>query len=97
MREAREVTADAAGLKKSREELGAANRKAMEAQVALTKERTARLAAEALINPARAAQNSAEAEAKKLEGEVARLKAKLIAAENALERSATRKAPATTR
>ena len=92
-KEANEVVADTAALRRSREELVAANRKAMEAQTALNKERAIRSAAEAPIAEARAAQQAAEAETKKVTAELARLKAKLITAENALERSATRKQP----
>lgn len=86
-----EVESEAANLRKTRAELAAANKKAMEVQVALTKERTSRVAADAMIYEARGAQQAAEAEAKQLGLELARLKQKLIAAENALERSATRK------
>ncbi len=92
--EVREVAADAAGQRKNREELGAANKKAMETQVALTRERASRIAADAMVNESRAALQAADAEVNRLGSELARLKAKLIAAENALERSATRKAPA---
>jgi hypothetical protein len=92
-REVSEVVADTASLRKSREELVAANRKAMEAQSALNKERATRVLAEAPIAEARAAQEAAEAENKKLTAELARLKQKLIAAENALERSAMKKPP----
>jgi hypothetical protein len=89
-KEADEVQADIVGLNKARQELAAANRKAMEAQVALNKEKTARQAAEAAIAPSRVAQEKAEADSRRLAEEVARLKAKLIAAEDALERSARR-------
>ncbi len=92
-REVEEITSEAAALRKVRAELAAANKKAMEAQVALTKERTSRAVADTMIGEARAAQQAAESEAKQLGLELARLKQKLIAAEAALERSATRKVP----
>ena len=90
-RDANEVQTDVVGLRKAREELSAANRKAMEAQAAFNKERSNRQIAEATISAALGTQREAEADARRLTEEVARLKAKLIAAEAALERSATRK------
>ena len=85
-REALANAADSASLRKARDELLHANRKAMEAQATLKRERDAKTVADKQL---------AEAQAKTgaLEAEVSRLKAKLIAAENALERAATRKAP----
>ncbi|MHB8877648.1 MAG: PilZ domain-containing protein, partial [Myxococcaceae bacterium] len=91
-REAAEVLADAQTLRRSREELVAANRKAMEAQAQLNKERAARVTLEADLAVSRAGQRAAEAEGSKATAEAARLKAKLVAAENALERSAARRA-----
>jgi len=90
-REVEEINSEAVALRKVRVELAGANKKAMEAQVALTKERTSRGVADQMISEARSAQQAAESEAKQQSLELARLKQKLIAAEAALERSATRK------
>lgn len=90
-REIEEINSEAAALRKVRGELAAANKKAMEAQVALTKERASRGVADQMISEARSAQQAAESEAKQQSLELARLKQKLIAAEAALERSASRK------
>ncbi len=92
------MRADALALKKVREELTDANRKAIESQAALTRERREResLAArvaelesqpppEPVAAPA-AAESTAEVEA--LRKDVAKLKAKLVAAENAAEAAA---------
>lgn len=89
---ANELVSEAASLKKLREELGLANKKAMESNAALTRERASRMAADEMIREARGQQQAAVAEAKLLSAEIARLKQKLIAAESALERTAARKA-----
>ncbi|MBL8957592.1 MAG: PilZ domain-containing protein [Myxococcaceae bacterium] len=86
-REAASNAADVASLRRAREELLQANRKAMEAQAQLKRERDAKVLADKTH-----AETAARAQA--LEAEVSKLKAKLIAAENALERAAARKAPA---
>lgn len=86
-KEAQASAADSASLRKARDELLQANRKAMEAQAQLKRERDAKA-----VSDKAHAENQARVIA--LEGEVSKLKAKLIAAENALERAATRKAPA---
>lgn len=83
-KEAASNAADVASLRKAREELLQANRKAMEAQAQLKRERDARAIADKGL-----AETTARAQA--LEAEVSKLKAKLIAAENALERAASRK------
>ncbi len=89
-REAAASTADAASLRKAREELLQANRKAMEAGAQLKRERDAKVVTDKALS-------EATARAQTLEAEVSKLKAKLIAAENALERAAARKAaPAAT-
>jgi ABC-type transporter Mla subunit MlaD len=85
-REAREFAADAAGLRKAREELASANKKAMEAQAAANKEKTDRAAMEAKYADLRGAYQQLNLERTALKEEVQKLKAKLIAAENALER-----------
>ena len=85
-KEAAANAADSASLRKARDELLQANRKAMEAQAALKRERDAKVVSDKALA-------EAQAKAAALEGEVSKLKAKLISAENALERAATRKAP----
>ncbi len=90
-REAVANAMEANGVRKAKEELMAANRKAMEAQAGLTKERNRAAAAEASVAEARVAQRAAEAEIERLKAEAARLKSKLVAAETALEKMATRK------
>jgi hypothetical protein len=92
-REMREFQADAAALRKSREELAIANKKAMEAQALANKERGARVNAEKQLQEARSTRGGDAQDLKRLteenaelHDEVKRLKQKLINAENALER-----------
>lgn len=84
-REAQALAQDASSVRRAREELLVANRKAMETQAALKRERDAK----AVTDKALA---TATAEVEQLKAEVSKLKAKLVAAENALERAATRRA-----
>ena len=91
------LRADSMALKKVREELVDANRKAIESQASLTKERREREALTARVAelerrpaapaPAPAAKASSD-ELEKLRADVAKLKAKLVAAENAAEGAA---------
>ncbi len=83
----------------ARDELLVANKRAMEATASLARERQARVVAEVALAEERAqdkvSADEAEGlkdEAQRLRDEVARLKAKLVTAENALEKMATRKA-----
>jgi hypothetical protein len=85
--------AAALNVRKAREELMVANRKAMEAQTAFSKERAARQAAEKTSVDDRAAREAAERETAQIREEMARLKTKLVNAEAAIERMSTR-APA---
>jgi len=86
--------ADAMGLKKVREELVDANRKAMESQASYMKEKRERESLAARVSelesrpppPAKGAASSDEVE--KLKADVAKLKSKLVAAENAAEATA---------
>jgi hypothetical protein len=84
-REAQALIADAGSVRRAREELLVANRKAMESQAALKRERDAKAVADKSLA-------EATSEVEQLKAEVSKLKAKLVAAENALERAATRKA-----
>lgn len=88
-KEAAANAADTASLRKAREELLQANRKAMEAQAGLK-----RLTDAKVVSDKQLAEQSARITS--LEQEVSKLKAKLIAAENALERAASRKASTAT-
>jgi hypothetical protein len=96
-REAREFASDSAGLRKAREELAVANKKAMEAQSLSNKERNVRAGLERELADLRATHEIEVDERKRLTEEVQRLKSKLIAAENALERMPRRAAPPTRR
>lgn len=91
-REAKGMAADTAGLRKSREELASANKKAMEAHASATKEKAARQALEKQLTELKAAHAAALADRQELAEEVAKLKSKLIAAENALDRMPRRTA-----
>jgi len=90
-REATASALEASSSRRAREELMSANRKAMESQAALTKERNARMAAEKQIGDSQASEVAAHQENESLLGEVTKLKAKLVAAEDALERMASKK------
>jgi hypothetical protein len=101
-REAREFAQDVAALRKSREELAIANKKAMEAQALANKERGARVLAERQYQEFRNTQGKGvedalrlAEESAELRDEVKRLKQKLIAAENALEKASRRPAAPT--
>jgi hypothetical protein len=109
-RDAEGALNDASNVRRAREELMQANRKAMETQTALSKEKAARTAAEQELEKAKAAADQASeelmrvtadlaeaqagagvaAENLKLKEEVARLKAKLVNAEAALEKMMSR-------
>jgi len=90
------LRADAIALKKVREELVAANRKAMESQASFMKEKREREALAVRVSelesrpppaaPAKGVASSEEVE--KLRADVAKLKTKLVAAENAAEAAA---------
>jgi hypothetical protein len=84
-KEAQANAADVASLRKAREELLAANRKAMEAQAQLKRVSDAKAVADREL-----IEQTAEANA--LRAELSKLKAKLVAAENALERAAGKRA-----
>jgi len=95
--EAERLRADANALKKVREELVDANRKAMESQASFMKEKRERdqlaaRVAELESQPKPAAPSKAAAansdEVEKLRADVAKLKTKLVAAENAAEAAA---------
>ncbi len=90
-REAAASALEASSSRRAREELLVANRKAMETQAALNKERSGRLAAEKAAAEAHAAEQAAQEEVQRVKAELARLKGKLVAAEDALERAASRK------
>jgi hypothetical protein len=91
-REATASALEASSARRAREELLTANRKAMESQASLTKERNARSSAEKQIADAQAAELAAHQENERLLGEVQKMKQKLVAAEEALERAAAKKA-----
>lgn len=91
-REAREFAADAASLRRAREELALANKKAMEAQALANKERTGFAALEKQYADLRGAYHQLNLERTQLKEEVQKLKNKLIAAENALESRARKPA-----
>jgi chromosome segregation ATPase len=92
------LRADTMALRKVREELADANRKAIESQASLTKERREREALAGRIAelerrppapaPAPPAAKASGDEVEKLRADVAKLKAKLVAAENAAEGAA---------
>ena len=94
VREAKAAANEAAAVRKAREELALANRKAMEAQSALNKERNGRLAAEKALSETRAALEPLQEQNKKLAEDYARLKARLVAAERALDSRPAVKKPA---
>jgi chromosome segregation ATPase len=83
---------DSTAVKKVREELVDANRKAMEAQASFQKERREREALQARLAEAESRGRSVDSadaeELEKLKGNVAALKRKLVAAENAAEAAA---------
>ena len=89
------LRADTFALKKVREELVDANRKAMESQASYMKEKRERESLAARVAeleshpraPAKAAAASSD-EVEKLRADVAKLKSKLVAAENAAEAAA---------
>jgi hypothetical protein len=85
-----ELESTSTNLRKLRDELGLANRKAMEAQGALNKERRLREDLEARVAVADKKTAQATAESERLKGDLASLKRKLMAAEDALEAAATR-------
>ena len=92
--EVERLRADAMALKKVREELVDANRKAMESQASYMKEKREREALTARVSelesrpaPSPKGGGSSE-EVEKLRADVAKLKAKLVAAENAAEAAA---------
>jgi hypothetical protein len=89
-REAEAAVSEAANVRRAREELMHANRKAIEGQTALGKERTTRQAAERALADERAALAAAQDEARRLKDEMTRLKQKLVQTEAALERMASR-------
>jgi hypothetical protein len=91
-REATASALEASSARRAREELLTANRKAMESQASLTKERNARVSAEKQISEAQAAELAAHQENERLLAEVQKMKQKLVAAEEALEKAAARKA-----
>jgi len=92
--EAERLRADAIALKKVREELVDANRKAMESQASFMKEKreretlAGRVAELEKRPPAAASSGASSAEVEKLRADVAKLKTKLVAAENAAEGAA---------
>ena len=93
--EVERLRADSMALKKVREELTDANRKAMESQASYMKEKREREALSARVSelesrpppPAKGGAASGE-EVEKLRADVAKLKSKLVAAENAAEAAA---------
>nr|UXE44862.1 hypothetical protein Hi04_10k_c3807_00027 [uncultured bacterium] len=91
-REATTSASDASNVRRAREELMIANRRAMEGQAALSKEKAARAAVEKALADEHAAAQRKDDELKGLKEEVARLKTKLINAETAIERMASRSA-----
>jgi DNA repair exonuclease SbcCD ATPase subunit len=92
--EVERLRADAAGVKKVREELMTANRKAIEAQASFQKEKREREAlaekVQDLEHDLKRASGKSQGteEVNKLREDVAKLKAKLVAAENAMEAAA---------
>jgi hypothetical protein len=91
-KEAVAAVSEASNVRRAREELMQANRKAMENQTALTKEKAARTALEKQLSDEQSDRAAANQEVKTLKEEMARLKAKLVNAENAIERMASRSA-----
>src|SRR5581483_2356507 len=89
-KEAVAAVSEASNVRRAREELMQANRKAMENQTALNKEKAARAALEKQLGDEQAASAAANEELKRVKEEMARLKAKLVNAENAIERMASR-------
>ena len=93
--EVERLRADSMALKKVREELVDANRKAMESQASYMKEKRERESLTARVSelesrpppPAKGAAASSD-EVEKLKADVAKLKSKLVAAENAAEAAA---------
>ena len=101
--EVERLRADSLALKKVREELTDANRKAMESQASYMKEKRERESLAGRVSelesrpppPAKGGGSSDEAAVEKLKADVAKLKTKLVAAENAAEAAALLKSKVT--